>query len=394
MSLSLLILKFSLLCDDKEPSAVCQQTFWISLTFMYINGLNDFNNRILITTYFFCRMNFTTNITAATVPSQVCFGPKTLPYKRTDAIVVTAIITSIINFMACVFATTANGLSLIVLLKTTSLRTPSNLLLASMSVTDFLVGLLVQSFYVVIRIYEMTGQHLCTLKIVFTFSGYLCSGASMLNLCFISIDRWFAITMPYRYNPEVIYNKYIVAVAAIWILWLLYTLLPFSQAITYNAYFKSLPWVMFISLSVSAVCYFKIYRIVRRHVMRVSAMVPKEVSSSKGSVSVAENGIRKRNRAWWKSQRARSFTSGIIVMVFLACYVPKLCQIVVTNIIGDSIQLIYICGKWSETFVFLNSSFNPMIYIMRIRDFRTEIVKFLRVVKAKLLRRPSDDIPI
>eukprot|EP00112_Aurelia_sp_Birch-Aquarium-sp1_P023063 Seg6745.2 transcript_id=Seg6745.2/GoldUCD/mRNA.D3Y31 product="Dopamine receptor 1" protein_id=Seg6745.2/GoldUCD/D3Y31 len=339
-------------------------------------------------------MNFTTNITVATVPSQVCFGTKNLPYKRTDAILVTAIITSIINFIACVFATTANGLSLIVLLKTTSLRTPSNLLLASMSLTDFLVGLLVQSLYVVLRIYEMIDQHLCTLKLVYSFIGYLCSGASMLNLCFISIDRWFAITMPYRYNPEVIYNKYIVAVAAIWILWLLYTLLPFSQAITYNAYFKSLPWVMFISLSVSAVCYFKIYRIVRRHVIRVAAMVPQEVSSSKASVSVAENGIRKRNRAWWKSQRARSFTSGIIVVVFLACYVPKLCQIVVTNIIGDSIQLIYIGGKWSETFVFLNSSFNPMIYIMRIRDFRAEILKFLRVAKAKLLRRPNDDIPI
>ena len=336
-------------------------------------------------------MNSTTNITAVTIPSQVCFGAKNLIYKRTDAIVVTAIITSIINLISCLFATTANGLSLIVLLKTTSLRTPSNLLLASMSLTDFLVGLFVQSFYVVLRTYEMIDKHLCTLKLVYAFIGYLCSGASMVNLCFISIDRWFAITMPYRYNPEVLYNRYIVAVAVIWITWLFYTLLPFTQVITYNAYFKSLPCVMFLSLSVSAICYFKIYKIVRQHVRRLKAVAPKEASSNKASNPTVETETRKRSHGWLKLQRTRSFTSGIIVMVFLACYVPKLCIMVVNNIKGDSLQLLYIGGKWSETFVFLNSSLNPMIYIIRIRDFRSEILKFLRDVKAKILRRPDHD---
>ena len=339
----------------------------------------------------------TTNITATTVPSHTCFGTKNLVYKRTDAIVLTAIITSIINFISSLFATTANGLALIVLLKTTSLRTPSNLLLASMSLTDFLVGLFVQSFYVVLRAYEMIDKHLCTLKLVYSFIGYLCSGASMVNLCFISIDRWFAITMPYRYNPEVIYSKYIVAVAVIWITWLLYTLLPFTQAITYNAYFKSLPGVMFISLSVSAICYLKIYKVVRQHIRRVSTMVPKgELSAPPGKITAPtiEKGNRKRSHGWWKLQRARSFTSGIIVLVFLACYVPKLCIMVVNNIKGDSLHLLYIGGKWSETFVFLNSSLNPMIYIMRIRDFRIEILKLLRAARAKILSRPDDDIPI
>ena len=301
---------------------------------------------------FFCRMNSTANITATTIPPQTCFGLKNLVYKRTDAIVVTAIITSIINFVFCLFATFANGLSLIVLLKTTSLRTPSNLLLASMSLTDFLVGLFVQSFYVLLRTYEMIDKHLCTLKLVYAFIGYLCSGASMVNLSFISIDRWFAITMPYRYNPEVIYNKYIVAVAVIWVTWLLYTLLPFTQVITYAAYFKSLPCVMFMSLSVSAICYFKIYKIVRQHVRRFRAVAPKEACSTKATASAVEDDTRKRSRGWLKLQRARSLTSGIIVMAFLACYVPKLCIMVVNNIKGDSLQLLYIGGKWSETFVF------------------------------------------
>ena len=99
-------------------------------------------------------------------------------------------------------------LSLIVLCK-------SNLLLASMPLTDFLVGFLVHSLCVTLRASEMRHTHLCSVKMAYAFFRYVCSGASMLTLCFISLDRWFAITMPYRYIPEVIYNRYIAAVVLV-----------------------------------------------------------------------------------------------------------------------------------------------------------------------------------
>ena len=43
---------------------------------------------------------------------------------------------------------------------------------------------------------EMRHMHLCSLKMVYAYLGYVCSGASMLTLSVISLDRWFAITMP------------------------------------------------------------------------------------------------------------------------------------------------------------------------------------------------------
>lgn len=339
-------------------------------------------------------MNNSNNITDVhTNSTLICYGMRNINFKITTIVIAVSISTAVVNSVFAIFATATNMLSLVVLCKTVSLRTPSNLLLASMSLTDFLVGLLVQPLCVTLRAAEMQHKQLCSVKMAYAFIGYVCSGASMLTLCFISVDHWFAITMPYRYIPEVLYNRYIVTVALMWVTWLSFTLLLFTKAIPYRVFFLCLSAVMFVSVTISVSCNIVIFKIVRDQSRRISANIPRA-----GPQDVAHNrkkdGGRNASQILLRNQRRRSLTCAIIVVVFIACYVPKLVELILNFVKGDSLELSYICAKLAETCLFINSSLNPVIYVLRISGIRLEIIRVLQsvrttVVNMKILSRDS-----
>ena len=78
------------------------------------------------------------------------------------------------------------------------LRTPSNILIVSLAVSDLCVALLDMPFA---TLYQVTntwslGETMCDLWV--SLDVLLCT-ASILNLCMISIDRYFVITRPFTY---------------------------------------------------------------------------------------------------------------------------------------------------------------------------------------------------
>ena len=64
----------------------------------------------------------------------------------------TNLVTAIINGLCSPFAVVANFLVVFVIARNGGLHSPSNLLLASLASSDFLVGLLVKPYYIVFRL--------------------------------------------------------------------------------------------------------------------------------------------------------------------------------------------------------------------------------------------------
>ena len=320
---------------------------------------------------------FNSNITNVSVVLQSCNGLKQVVFKKTPGVIATVIGTSILNTGFGSFAIAANLLAMIVIYRKGSARIPADLFIGSLSLTDFLVGLLVQPIYVILRLHELAGVHLCVLKNVYAFSGYLCCGLSMLTISCFSLDRVIAIAHPHVYNAEASNTKSTTVIVACWLFWFLYTVLPFCGVISSKSYYLSLSCVIPISVSISVICYIYIMAVVRRHMRKIISQLP--TSSGEG-----ENNGSKGKTLLLKAQRKKSITIVVIALVFVICFIPKVCSMFATIILGNSLDVLYIGGKWADTMIFINSSLNPIIYVTRIEEMREDMFKLIRSLKNKL----------
>uniref|UniRef100_A0AC34QVW5 G-protein coupled receptors family 1 profile domain-containing protein n=1 Tax=Panagrolaimus sp. JU765 TaxID=591449 RepID=A0AC34QVW5_9BILA len=93
---------------------------------------------------------------------------------------------------------------------------PANLLLISLAVADFSVGLLVMPIALIYMIEDrwMLGDFLCRF---WTSADLTLCTASILNLCLISVDRYLVVTRPLRYCAKRTRRRMLGYIAIVWI---------------------------------------------------------------------------------------------------------------------------------------------------------------------------------
>ncbi|XP_066145211.1 octopamine receptor isoform X1 [Euwallacea fornicatus] len=100
------------------------------------------------------------------------------------------------------------------------LRIVQNFFIVSLAVADLTVAILVLPLNVV---YSVVGQwvfgiHVCKMWLT---SDVLCCTASILNLCAIALDRFWAITDPINYAQKRTLKRVLIMIAGVWVLSLL-----------------------------------------------------------------------------------------------------------------------------------------------------------------------------
>ena len=275
----------------------------------------------------------------------------------------TCVVNCVFNIFLTYTAFMLNIVTIYALHKTSTMPNTLKTLLLSLACSDVAVGLFSQPLYTFFLINWLRLDNPgCNIQQVRTISSTLFSGASFLGVVAVSVDRFLAVHLHLRYQELVTHRRVVIVVIVIWV---------------YNAFLSlmilwgplgTLDVVGMINFAfsfiITLVVYIRIYLTMRRHKNHIQSM-------------------QIRNEA--QSEEIKNFTVLIkstvgifyVYLVFLICYLPYLICKAVLQIYGPSIVLkkLYL---YSLTFVYLNSSLNPVIYCWKMKHIRHAIIDILR----------------
>ena len=256
-------------------------------------------------------------------------------------------------------AATGNAVVLWLLYKNRSLRTISNRFLASLSVADFLVGLVIDPFWIVIRRLIQPPNR----SILWNVIGLLwihTTAATTFNLCCVSVDRFIAIRFPFRYQAIVTKRRCYTAIIMVWLISLG---LPFTR-MSVDRDNRAELWLSFtiitflIPLFLVTFCYICIFKAARKQFGRI--------------LGKYDENIRVRNMQNVKAIKTVSFVLGVYIITWMPSLVLQSVHsyYMATNHRCKDIKLNVFVWPWVETIALTSSAINPWIYYFRNEEFR------------------------
>ncbi|KAL1232604.1 Octopamine receptor [Trichinella spiralis] len=132
----------------------------------------------------------------------------------------------IVLAVMCLFAIIGNGLIILSVSVYRGMQTTPNILLVSLATADFLVSILVMPVALIDMAFKHTWQFGRLICRLWSTAHVLLCTASILNLCIIGLDRYFAITDPLKYKGRQTRRLAITALLFVWCIALLISSLP------------------------------------------------------------------------------------------------------------------------------------------------------------------------
>jgi len=268
------------------------------------------------------------------------------------------IVYSVFNAFLAITAIISNSVTIQALRKTLSLPKPLKTLLLSLAVSDLGVGLLVEPFFISWLLVKWSQQDNSSLYTAFLVNDSFFVTASFLGVVALSGDRFLAVHLHLRYQELVTPKRVVVVVILIWVFSAFVSL--FYRLVSRDISYIVSAFIGVVGLVLSAMLYFKIYFAVRRHRHQIQAL------------QVAQND--QINVARLRNSAVGTF---YVYLVFLLCYLPLVCSLTVLAIF-DSSTGVNVFSIFSKTFIFFNSSLNPVIYCWKMTQIRRAVMDIVR----------------
>ena len=194
-----------------------------------------------------------------------------------------------------------------------------------------------------------------------TFSGYTLCSVSLLTLTAISVDRLLALLLGLRYRQVVTLRRTCITAIGFWILPMVA-----SSTLFWNSPIRS--WCQYMGtvlcLVTTIFAYTKIFFSLRHNQIHVQNHVDQIEPSQAISLNIAR---------YKKAVYSAMWVQGTLV----ACYVPFGIVVALTPQQGMTLS-VYLSRQFTATLVYLNSSLNPLLYCLKIREVRQAVKETLR----------------
>ena len=261
-------------------------------------------------------------------------------------------------------AITGNVVVLWLFYKHKSLRTISNRFLASLSVADVFVGLVIDPVWIVIICWiQPRGQK--NLIMLTKMLWIQTTAATTLNSCCVSIDRFTAIRFPFRYQDILTKRRCLAVIILVWFISLSLSLpiLFFQPGKDRKELFVSITCTMFLApLLVVSFCYIIIFKVARKQFGRILAAKKLPDSSENIRARVTQN---------FKAIKTVGFVLSACIITWMPSVVLLLVDFYYAKEERCRIRKVKsVVLPWVQAIAFTSSAINPLIYYLRNSDFR------------------------
>lgn len=318
----------------------------------------------------------------------------------------------------------SNGFVIATIYQTRKLHTPANILIGSLAVTDLMVSLLVMPISIVYTVSGTWsfGQIVCD---IWLSSDITCCTASILHLCVIALDRYWAITDAVEYSARRTPARAAGMIFTVWVISVCISIPPlfwrqakateltdcmvntdqifYTIYSTFGAFY--IPTLLLIAL------YGRIYVEARSRILKQAPRNAAKrmttahlVTDSPGSSSLSVNSraneassetggspvylnhvkikvsdaLLERKRILAARERKATKTLGIILGAFIVCWLPFFIITLVMPICKEACWFHHAIFDIFNWLGYLNSLINPIIYTMSNDDFKQAFQKLVR----------------
>ncbi|XP_067876198.1 D(1B) dopamine receptor [Heterodontus francisci] len=310
------------------------------------------------------------------------------------------VLTGSLLSLLILFTLLGNALVCAAVVRFRHLRTKvTNIFIVSLAVSDLLVAVLVMPWKAVAEVagYWPFGPF-CNVWVAFDI---MCSTASILNLCVISVDRYWAISSPFRYERKMSRRLALLVIGLTWAFSLLISFIPVqlnwhssqpregapanSSAATLpdncdsslnRTYAISSSLVSFyIPVAIMLVTYTRIYRIAQIQIRRIASLeraAEHAQSCQRSKLDSQQQHIQHHSilKSSFKKETKVLKTLSIIMGVFVCCWLPFFilnCLVPFCDRSSPASASSLSCVSESTFDIFVwfgwaNSTLNPVVY--------------------------------
>ncbi|XP_054471467.1 trace amine-associated receptor 13c-like [Anoplopoma fimbria] len=299
----------------------------------------------------------------------------------------------LINLLLSFISLLTAALNLLVIISISHFRqlhSPTNLLILSLAVSDFLVGLLLMPVEMLLtENCWFLGDFMCFL---YNNINFIITSSSVGNMVLISVDRYLAICDPLRYDTRVTLDRTKICVCLCWIYSVFYNFLILmdflKQRNLHNScYGECAGFLNHITGSVDFVFTFigpiTVIIVLYIKIFVVAVSQAQAMRFHKAALTVQ----RKVGVTAKKSEMKAARTLGVVVVVFLICFCPYYSPSFTGEVIEDS----SLSSNFQVWLLLFNSCLNPVIYAFFYPWFRKSIKL---IVTLKVLQPGSCDANI